>query len=80
MIKKIDKKGYHASIARLEEIYQGISDTANRVSTWRCPYKNAQDRCTAGFGCRNQSKLDIKDNLYLCTGSDHLDYQAAWEV
>ena len=76
----VDKERYQASIARLEEIFRGISDSANQVSTWRCPYKNAQDRCTAGFRCRNQSKIDIKDNLSLCTGSDDLDYRAAWEV
>jgi hypothetical protein len=80
MNEKVDKERYQASIARLEEIFRGISDTTNQVSTWRCPYKNAQDRCTAGFRCRNQSKFDIKDNLSLCTGSDNLDYRAAWEV
>ena len=78
--EKVDKERYKASIARLEEIFQGISDSANQVSTWRCPYKNAQDRCTAGFRCRNQSKIDIKNSLSLCTGSDDLDYRAAWEV
>ena len=78
--EKVDKERYQASIAWLEEIFQGISDTANQVSTWRCPYKNAQDRCTAGFRCRNQSKTDIKNSLSLCTGSDDLDYRAAWDV
>ena len=78
--EKVDKERYQASIARLEEIFQGISDSANQVSTWRCPYKNAQDRCTAGFRCRNQSKTDIKNSLSLCTGSDDLDYRAAWDV
>ena len=76
----IDIGHYRASMARLEEILRGISETASSVSTWRCPYKNAQDRCTAGFGCRNQSKIDIKDSLSLCTGSDDLDYRAAWEA
>ena len=80
MSEKVDKERYQASIARLEEIFQGISDSANQVSTWRCPYKNAQDRCTAGFRCRNQSKTDIKNSLSLCTGSDGLDYRAAWDV
>ncbi len=80
MNEKVDKERYQASIARLEEIFQGISDTANEVSTWRCPYKNAQDRCTAGFRCRNQSKTDIKDELSLCTGSDDLDYRTAWQA
>ena len=78
--EKVDKERYQASIARLEEIFQGISESANQVSTWRCPYKNAQDRCTAGFRCRNQSKTDIKNSLSLCTGSDDLDYRAAWDV
>ena len=80
MNDNVDKKRYQASVARLEEIFQGISDTANQVSTWRCPYKNAQDRCTAGFRCRNQSKSDIKGDLSLCTGSDDLDYRGAWEA
>ena len=77
---KVDKERFEASIARLEEIFQGISDTANQVSTWRCPYKNAEDRCTAGFRCRNQSKTDVKIGLSMCTGSDNLDYRTAWET
>ncbi len=78
--ENVDKERYQASVAWLEEIFRGISDSANQVSTWRCPYKNAQDRCTAGFRCRNQSKTDIKDKLSPCTGSDDLDYRAAWEA
>ena len=80
MDEKVDIERYRASVARLEEIFKGISDTTNQVSTWRCPYKDAQDRCTAKFNCRNQSKTDIKDELSLCTGSDDLDYRAAWEA
>ena len=80
MSGEVDKERYQASMAWLQEIFQGISDTANQVSTWRCPYKNAQDRCTARFGCRNQSKTDVQNGLALCTGSDNLDYRDAWEV
>ena len=69
---------YRDSMARLLDIYQGISDTANHVSSWRCPYKNVHDRCTASFGCRNQ-KQDLPGELPLCTGSDKLDYRKAWE-
>ena len=76
----MDQERYQASMARLQEIFQGISDAANQVSTWRCPYKNAQDRCTAQFGCRNQSATDISVGLALCTGSDDLDYRDAWEA
>lgn len=80
MDEEVNKERYQASVARLEEIFRSISDSANQVSTWRCPYNNAQHRCTAKFNCRNQSKTDIKDDLSLCTGSDDLDYRAAWEA
>ncbi len=79
----VDKERFRASIARLMEIYRGISDTANEVSRWRCPYKNAQDRCTASFGCRNQLRpkgVKVLAELPICTGSDKLDYRSAWEV
>ena len=67
-------------MARLYEIYKGMSETANVVSTWRCPYKNAQDRCTAGFGCSNQLRTPARQELPICTGSDNLDYRSAWQV
>ncbi len=76
---RVDKERYERSMARLHEIFQGMSDTTSRVSTWRCPYKNAKDRCTAGFGCRNQ-QFDTANELAKCTGSDDLDYRGAWEV
>lgn len=76
----IDKQSYRASMARLGDIFQSINDTANDVSAWRCPYKNAQDRCTAKFGCRNQDRDVPAGELYICVGSDKLDYRSAWEV
>jgi hypothetical protein len=75
-----DLKRHRASLARLEGIYRDISATASQVSTWRCPYKNAQDRCTAAFGCRNQDRAVPDGQLFLCAGSDNLDYRSAWEV
>ena len=50
---KTDPERYRRSVEQLTEIFRGIPETVNEVSAWRCPYKNAQDRCTAGFGCRN---------------------------
>ena len=76
---ELDVERYRASMARLLDIYQGISDTANEVSTWRCPYKNVHDRCTASFGCRNQARSG-SGGLPVCTGSDDLDYRSAWEI
>ena len=80
MDQKIDKERYQASMVRLQEIFRDIASTANQVSTWRCPYKNAQDRCTAKFGCRNQLQTGVPGELAICTGSDDLDYRSAWEV
>ena len=64
---------YQTSIQRLEAIYKDINTTVVEVSKWRCPYKNAQDLCTANFGCRNNDEGK-------CIGSDKLDYRSAWEL
>ena len=78
--RTVDKERYRRSLERLNEIFQGISATVNEVSTWRCPYKDAQDRCTAQFRCRNQDRSVPPGKLYICTGSDDLDYRSAWET
>ena len=80
MSTKIDGEGYEASVVRLTDICRGVSDTVTEVSKWRCPYKNVQDRCTANFGCRNQDRTVPKSEMYICTGTDNLDYRSAWEV
>ena len=67
-------------MARLYDIFTDISVTANEVFTWRCPYKNVEDRCTAGFGCRNQLRTGVPGERPICTGSDKLDYRSAWEI
>lgn len=77
---RFDRQRYHDSMAWLQEILKDISETATKVSTWRCPYKNARDRCTAGFGCRNQLRTRDATAQPICTGSDDLDYRSAWEV
>ena len=76
----IDRERYQRSIARLGAIFRDINDTANVVSTYRCPYKNASDRCTAKFGCRNQDRDVPAGELFICIGDDKLDYRSAWEV
>ena len=79
-IRPADKAKLKASMDRLWEIYRQIGETANLVSKWRCPYKDARDRCTARFGCRNQSRRAGSEGLPLCTGSDDLNYRDAWEI
>ena len=78
--QKVDPERYRRSVERLSEIFRGISETVNVVSTYRCPYKNVEDRCTAQFGCRNQVRSVPAGELFPCTGDDNLDYRSAWET
>ncbi len=80
MDEKVDKERYEASISRLTDIFRDISDTVTEVSKWRCPYKNAESRCTAQFGCRNQDRTVPEGELFICKSDDNLDYRSAWEV
>jgi hypothetical protein len=80
MDPRIDKARYRTSMARLQEIFRGIADTVTDVSTWRCPYKNVDNCCTANFGCRNQNRNVPEGDLFVCTGDDQLDYRNAWNV
>ena len=65
-----DKERFQASLTRLWEIYKDIGAVANEVSTWRCPYKNARDRCTA-----KTSPSPTGPASPLTT-----DYRSAWEL
>ena len=76
----IDTDRYRRSMSRLEAIFRDINETVNVVSKSRCPYKNAQDRCTAKFGCRNQDRSVPDGELFICTSDDNLDYRSAWEL
>ncbi len=78
--QKVDQEKYQESLVRLHDIFKGISETVTQVSSWRCPYKNVEHRCTAQFGCRNQDHKVPVGELYVCTGSDNLDYRSAWET
>ena len=75
----IDTDRLRASLDRLWEIHREMAEVATEVSRWRCPYKDAQGRCTASFGCRNQLLTGVQASLPVCTGSDDLDYRNAWE-
>ena len=79
MKEKINKDKFKKSIDNLMSIYQQISDSAIESSKWRCPYKNANNLCTANFGCKNQKKIN-QQPLPVCTGSNKLDYRSAWEL
>ena len=80
MHQEIDKERYRSSISSLYDIFKGMSNTVTRVSKWRCPYKNVEARCTAGFNCRNQDRSVSEGEMFICIGSDDLDYRSAWEI
>ena len=78
-MKKIDKAEYEKRLNKITQIFEGLVVHADEQATYRCPYKNRFDHCTAKFGCRNQRKIDEGTGL-LCVGDDQLDYRSAWET
>ena len=79
-MSKIDQDAYQKRLDRITEMFSSIVTHADEQSTYRCPYKNRFDQCTAKFGCRNQRKPPVKGDLYLCAADDKLDYRSAWET
>ena len=78
-MQRIDPAAYQKSLDRLSGILEGMAGHANEQATFRCPYKNRFDQCTAQFGCRNQRKPQEKGALLNCGGDDKIDYRPAWE-
>ena len=78
-MKKIDKADYEKRLSKITQIFEELVVHADEQATYRCPYKNRFDHCTAKFGCRNQRKIDEGTGL-LCVGDDKLDYRSAWEA
>ena len=79
-MQKIDKAEYEKRLKRISELFSSIVVHADELSTYRCPYKNRLDQCTAKFGCRNQRKPRKAGGLLMCGGDDKLDYRSAWET
>tara|TARA_B110000438_G_scaffold166991_1_gene159705 strand:+ start:5304 stop:5579 length:276 start_codon:yes stop_codon:yes gene_type:complete len=75
-----NKKNLENSLNRIYDIFKDISFNADEISKYRCPYKNAKNKCTANFKCRNQYFQKNKKELAICIGSDKLDYRSAWKV
>ena len=85
----IDPSEYQQRLNRLSSILGEITEQAQTQSATRCPYKDAQDQCTAKFGCRFQrqppaeapatGETNRPDRLLLCTHDNTLDYRSAWE-
>ena len=78
-MRKIDEQEYQKRLEQISDLFSGMIQHADELSTERCPYKNRFDECTAKFGCRNQGKPLSPGGLLVCTGDDKLDYRGAWE-
>ena len=76
---QVDAEKARESLDRLFDIYRDIASTADEVMETRCPYKDAESRCRAKFGCRNQFFTSDPTALPACTGSDLIDYREAWD-
>ncbi len=79
-MQKIDKQAYQKRLDRLSGILADMGVHADEQATYRCPYKNRFDECTAQFGCRNQRKPRARGGLLVCGGDDKIDYRSAWET
>ena len=78
-MQHIDPAEYQKRLDRLSGILENIAVHADEQATFRCPYKNRSDQCTAKFGCRNQRKAEKQGSPLICGGDDKLDYRFAWE-
>lgn len=78
--RPLDQAAYQERLDRISSIFGSMMETVEDLTTKRCPYKNRHDRCTAGFGCRNQRRPPGEGELMVCAGDDKLEYRAAWET
>ena len=76
---RVDTAAWERRRERLSVILSAMADHAMVQATFRCPYKNRHDECTAKFGCRNQRPPRPDRNLLTCGGDDKLDYRSAWD-
>ena len=76
---KVDVVKAEESLDRLFTMYRDMAVKADSVMQSRCPYKDADSRCHAKFGCRNQFFTNDPTAIPVCAGSDLIDYKEAWD-
>ena len=77
---KISQQDYQQRLDRLTEIFADIVSHADEQATHRCPYRDARDRCTAAFSCRNQIPAQTRGAPVTCGHDGTFDYSLAWET
>ena len=81
IVSKSLQAQYQERLDRLTGIFADIVMQADVQSQTRCPYKNAQDECTAKFGCQNKRRKIVDgEKRFACVGDGKLDYRTAWET
>jgi hypothetical protein len=78
--ERIDPDEWQARLDRVSELLSSMIETATEQATYRCPYKNRFDQCTAQFGCRNQRRPRNPGELKVCAADDKIDFRGAWET
>ncbi len=78
-MQKVSKEELQKRLDQISELFATIVTHADHQLSWRCPYKNRFDQCTAQFGCRNKRKPRALGELPVCAGDDKLDYRPEWE-
>ena len=76
---KISREDYQRRLDRLSEIFADIVSHADEQASQRCPYRDARDRCTAAFSCRNQVPAQVRGEPATCGHDGAFDYRLAWE-
>ena len=75
------KKDYEQRLAQISEIFADILGNAQEAiqTQGRCPYRTAQDICTAKFGCANRQRPGREQAEPICAHDGTLDFRNAWE-
>lgn len=80
-MSKTRQQQFQERLDRLTEIFTDIVIQADIQSQTRCPYRNAQDECTARFGCQNKRKKQVDgETRFDCAADGKLDYRTAWDT
>ncbi|MDP6565428.1 MAG: ASKHA domain-containing protein [Alphaproteobacteria bacterium] len=73
------KKDYQRRLDDIAGLFTEIVDRAQDQIRERCPYRTAEDRCSAKFGCANRRPAEVDGEAGLCAHDGTFDFQSAWD-
>ncbi len=77
-MSKIDEDAYRERLERISALFSDMVGKAEKISSFRCPYRDRFDHCTAAFRCRSQQPA-TSDGSIPCGHDGTFDYRSAWE-